>query len=97
MPRKTSPDLTIPWKIQLDAGVAGAVEHQLLDKVHGKPKYAARKQLIEQLLRGWLATGAGVPSVVVSKGLLDEVHDLIITYNLGSTDRGKSILEKLNA
>lgn len=53
MPRRTSPDLRVDWKIRIDAALAGAIELNL-GFVRGRPKYAARSKLIEQLLKEWL-------------------------------------------
>ena len=55
MPRPCNPDLMIDWKVPLPATIAGAVEHELMNAVTGKPRYGARSQLIAYLLSGWLA------------------------------------------
>lgn len=54
MPRPPAPNMLKKWKITLDAALAGAVEHRLLDPVHRKPIYGARSKLIEELLSEWL-------------------------------------------
>lgn len=54
MPRPVNPDLTIDWKVCLPATLAGSVEHELMDTITGKPRYAARSKLIAYLLAGWL-------------------------------------------
>lgn len=59
MARPTSPDLYTQWKVHLSATVAGAVEFLLMDAVHSKPIFGARKILLERLLQLWLAEQDG--------------------------------------
>jgi hypothetical protein len=61
MPRPFNEDLSIPWKINLPATLAGRVEYALLDPVHNKPIYASRNRLIVSLLEYWLAKQSGTP------------------------------------
>lgn len=51
-PRKH--EYQIDWKLQIDAPVAARVEQLLWDSALGKPRYGARNQLINELLREWL-------------------------------------------
>lgn len=55
MPRPTNPDLMIDWKIPLPASLAGAVEHELMNPLTGKPRYGARSRLAAYLFSEWLA------------------------------------------
>lgn len=50
-PRKQVP--TVDWKITVPVDVAVLVE-ELLPGRYGKPRYGARSELIETLLRQWL-------------------------------------------
>lgn len=54
MARPTNPNLTKYWKVCLPATLAGTVELYLMDRIHGKPRYGARAELLEQLLSGWV-------------------------------------------
>lgn len=55
MPRPQNPDLTKYWKICLPATLAGRVEFLLFDRLHNKPRYGSRGQLIKTLLEDWVA------------------------------------------
>jgi len=64
MGRPSNPDLTLPWKINMPATLAGKVEYLLWDAIHNKPRYGARNKLIVALLESWLSeqeTGAKTP------------------------------------
>lgn len=61
MSRPYNPDLSLPWKINLPATLAGRVELALLDPIHQKPIYGSRNKLIAALLEHWLAREAGHP------------------------------------
>lgn len=54
MPRPQNPDLTKNWKICLPATLAGTVEFYLFDRLHNKPKYGSRAQLLTRLLSDWV-------------------------------------------
>lgn len=54
MPRPQNPDLTKYWKICLPATLAGTVEFYLFDRLHNKPKYGARGELLTRLLSDWV-------------------------------------------
>lgn len=54
MGRPLNPDLTKYWKISLPATLAGTVELYLFDRLHNKPKYGARAELIKTLLEKWV-------------------------------------------
>lgn len=54
MARPQNPDLTKNWKICLSATLAGTVELYLFDRLHGKPKYGSRSQLLTRLLSDWV-------------------------------------------
>lgn len=54
MGRPLNPDLTKYWKISLPATLAGTVEFYLFDRLHNKPKYGARAELIKTLLEKWV-------------------------------------------
>lgn len=62
MARPVNDDLIIKWKITLPATLAGATEHLLFDRIHGKPLYGARNRLITTLLERWHDELAGRPS-----------------------------------
>lgn len=64
MPRHTYPDLRKDWKIVLPATLAGAMEHELMDPLTGKPRYAERSRLIAALLADWLEKHRGRKIVV---------------------------------
>lgn len=51
-------ELTVGWKVRINATLAARVELAMWDATRQKPKYGSRKQLIEALLRDWLAGGA---------------------------------------
>lgn len=55
MGRPSNPDLTLPWKINMPATLAGKVEYLLWDPIHNKPRYGARNKLIVALLESWLS------------------------------------------
>jgi hypothetical protein len=57
-----SDELLKPWKCAISAEIAGQVEFALTDPITKKPKYGARKQLLEALLGFWLAREAGLPA-----------------------------------
>lgn len=61
MPRKAHPDLIKPWKISMQATVAGKIEHMLFDEINKKPHYGARGALIHSLLQYWIARETGAP------------------------------------
>jgi len=63
MGRPPNPELTKAWKIIIDATLAGQIEFLLLDPLTAKPKHGARKELIEQLLREWLAKKQATPTL----------------------------------
>lgn len=67
MPRPSNPDLSLPWKINLPASLAGRVEFMLLDPVHGKPIYASRNKLIVALLEHWIAREHGTPPALLPR------------------------------
>lgn len=54
MGRPLNPDLTKYWKISLPATLAGIVEFYLFDRIHNKPQYGKRAELIKHLLEGWV-------------------------------------------
>jgi hypothetical protein len=62
MPRRPHPDLIKPWKISMQATVAGKTEHLLWDTINKKPHYGARGALIHSLLNWWLARESGIPA-----------------------------------
>lgn len=73
MPRPPNDDLVRSWKINLGATTAGKVEALLFDPILGKPRYAARKYIVERLLENWLTyieTGHTLPLPT-----LDEVRN----------------------
>lgn len=43
------------WRVYLEPEVAVAVELKLIDPIRDRPIFGARSQLVEQLLRQWLA------------------------------------------
>lgn len=51
-------ELTVGWKVRINATLAARVELAMWDATRQKPKYGSRKQLIEALLRDWLSGGA---------------------------------------
>jgi hypothetical protein len=59
---RRSHDLMKPWKIPLNASLAGRVEMVLGDPLTGQPKYGARTRLINDLLEHWLDVIAGKPA-----------------------------------
>lgn len=59
MPRAANADLMKDWKICLPATLAGAIEHELMDTLTGKPRYAERSKLVGWLLSRWLAERYG--------------------------------------
>lgn len=54
-------ELAKPWKIPVNATLAGKIEFMLSDPLTHKPGYGARKALIEALLEWWVAREAGNP------------------------------------
>jgi len=56
-----SDELVKNWKCPLGAELAGKVEFALTDPITKKPRYGARKVLLEGLLEFWLAKESGVP------------------------------------
>lgn len=60
--RPRSPFPYVTWKLHIDAALAAEVEMLLWDPVMKKPKYGDRKELIESLLRPWVAAQKGQPS-----------------------------------
>lgn len=56
-----SDELLKPWKIAISAELAGKVEFVTTDPLTRRPKYGARKLLVESLLSWWLAREAGDP------------------------------------
>lgn len=54
-------ELLKPWKCAISADIAGQVEFALTDPITNKPRYGARKRLLESLLGYWLAREARVP------------------------------------
>lgn len=61
MPRRPNNEMRTEWKISLPATLAGQIEMLLLDPITGKPRYGARRQLIEGLLTEWLAAQLDQP------------------------------------
>lgn len=59
--RRRSNQLMKPWKIPIDAEVAGQIEFCVSDPVTKQPRYGARTHLIEKLLCWWLDREAGKP------------------------------------
>lgn len=57
-----SEELLKPWKCAISAEIAGTVEFALTDPVTKKPRYGARKKLLEGLLSWWLARESGTSS-----------------------------------
>lgn len=47
-------DPTIGWKVRISAVLAARVDLALWDKTLQKPRYGARRELIEGLLQEWL-------------------------------------------
>jgi hypothetical protein len=45
---------TIGWKVRINAALAARVDIALWDPVLRKPKFGARRELIESLLQEWL-------------------------------------------
>lgn len=45
---------SINWKVRIPTDLAAAIEEQLWDAVHKRPKYGGRSKLIEEQLRIWL-------------------------------------------
>lgn len=60
MPRPCNPNLSKDWKIPLDAALAGAVEHELMNSITGKPRYGERTKIISMLLSEWLFKRKGI-------------------------------------
>lgn len=54
MPRRKYTQPRVRWELQLDADLAGEIELFLLNPATGRPRYGARNQLVESLLREWL-------------------------------------------
>lgn len=53
---------TTPWKVRIDAPLAGALEHLFASgNPDGEAKYGVRSRLVEELLRSWLARELGHP------------------------------------
>jgi hypothetical protein len=77
MARPLSLEPTKDWKINVNATIAGCVEHLLFDNLAGKPCYGARKRLIDTLLSIWLesVTKPGQPPSR-SMPSLDEIREL---------------------
>jgi hypothetical protein len=53
--RRKHHESTTPWSFNMPSHLAMRVDLLLLDPMTGKVKYGSRIQLIEQLLREWLA------------------------------------------
>lgn len=53
--RRPSEIPTIKWKISIPESLAAEVEILLYDPLTGQPAYGGRAQLLEDLLRGWVA------------------------------------------
>ena len=75
MGRPNNPDLTKYWKICLPATLAGAVEFYFMDKLHHKPKYAARAKLITELLSTWL-NQQKVPNYPSHEQLIEQIREI---------------------
>lgn len=54
--RPRSGHLRAELKLSIDARLHALVEQELQDPLTRKAKYGARSELVEELLRGWLAT-----------------------------------------
>jgi len=54
-------ELSKPWKIPINAELAGQIEFALANPLTAAPHYGSRKILIEALLRYWLAREMRVP------------------------------------
>jgi metal-responsive CopG/Arc/MetJ family transcriptional regulator len=54
MGRPFSDRLRSDWKLSIDASLAAEVDLRLEDPVTRKPKYGARSQLVQLLLRDYL-------------------------------------------
>jgi hypothetical protein len=52
-------DQTIGWKVRLNATLAARINLALWDPILKKPRYGARRELIEGLLQEWLLSQAG--------------------------------------
>lgn len=56
MPRRKKADASPPmvrWSIHIPMTLAGIVENYFFDKLHQKPEYGRRQELIVGLLQSW--------------------------------------------
>lgn len=75
MARPQNPDLTKYWKICLPATLAGTVEFYLFDRLHNKPRYGARGELLARLLSDWVVEQKS-PNAR-AKAILEEVEKFL--------------------
>lgn len=75
MGRPNNPDLTKYWKVCLPATLAGAVEFYFMDKLHHKPKYGSRAQLLTELLSNWL-NEQKVPNYPNRDELIERIREI---------------------
>lgn len=54
-------DLKRPWKIHVEAELAGKLNFVSLDPTTSKPKYSARTVIVNRLLRHWFDYLEGKP------------------------------------
>lgn len=71
MPAKSKVPRT-EWKVCLSSLTAAQVENRLFDRVHGKPHYGLRGELIERLLREWLDRTSTNPEAALLELLENE-------------------------
>jgi hypothetical protein len=54
-------DLKRPWKIHVNAELAGKLNYVTIDPTTAKPKYSARTLIVNRLLQHWFEVLEGKP------------------------------------
>lgn len=54
-------DLKRPWKIHVNATLAGKLNFVTIDPTTSKPKYSARTLIVNRLLQNWFEVLEGKP------------------------------------
>lgn len=54
-------DLKRPWKIHVNAELAGRLNYVTIDPLTSKPKYSARTLIVNRLLQHWFEVLEGKP------------------------------------
>jgi hypothetical protein len=54
-------DLKRPWKIHVNAELAGKLNYVTIDPLTSKPKYSARTLIVNRLLAHWFDSLEGKP------------------------------------